>query len=60
MAVSTVKGVEILAPVTDTYAEILTPDALEFIALLHRRFNERRLELLEARQRRQKEIDSGK
>ena len=41
-------------------ADILTPEAQEFLAALHRRFNGRRLELLEARKVRQAEIDNGK
>ncbi|XWW51824.1 malate synthase A [Planococcus sp. 11815] len=40
--------------------EILTPEALEFIEKLHTRFDKRRIELLEKRQVRQQELDSGK
>jgi malate synthase len=40
-------------------AEILTPDALAFVADLHRRFNHERISLLEARHERQKELDAG-
>ncbi|GIV32709.1 MAG: malate synthase [Chitinophagales bacterium] len=58
--VSTVKGVEIKAEVTPEFAEILTPQALEFVAGLHRKFNARRKELLDKRQVRQKELDAGK
>src|ERR1700761_1582657 len=47
------------APVSEEYAEILTPDAVAFVAALHRRFNGRRLELLERRAERQKRIDTG-
>lgn len=54
------QGVEILGPVADGFAEILTPGALEFIAKLHRAFQARRLELLERRKRVQAEIDAGK
>jgi len=39
--------------------EILTPEALDFIADLHRSFNKRRLELLAARAERQKQFDAG-
>ena len=39
--------------------DILTPEALAFVAELHRRFNPRRLELLEARATRQKAFDAG-
>jgi malate synthase len=39
--------------------EILTPDALAFVAGLHRRFNRERVALLQAREERQKELDAG-
>jgi len=39
--------------------EVLTEAALEFLAELHERFNDRRLSLLEKRQERQKRFDSG-
>jgi malate synthase len=44
---------------TAAYAQVLTPDALAFIVELHRRFDERRRELLERRAARQAEIDQG-
>ncbi len=53
------EGLEILGPVSDTHAEILTPEALAFYATLHRAFNPRRLELLEKRKERQAALDSG-
>jgi len=53
------KGIEINAPVLDEQMGILTTDALEFIAHLHRRFNVRRKQLLAKRVERQKEIDKG-
>ena len=40
-------------------ASVLTPEALEFLTQLHRHFNPRRLNLLEARQERQKHLDNG-
>ncbi len=52
-------GVEVLAPVTESYAEILTPEAVAFVVDLQRTFNERRKTLLSARQERQKRIDAG-
>jgi malate synthase len=52
-------GVEILAPVSESYATILTPEAVDFIVDLHRTFNVRRKELLEARHERQKRLDAG-
>jgi malate synthase len=39
-------GVKVLGAITAEYAEILSSDALEFLAKLHRQFNVRRLELL--------------
>jgi malate synthase len=58
--VLTVKGVQINAPLNDAYREILTPEALEFVAALQRKFNQTRKELLAKREVRQKEIDGGK
>src|ERR1700761_6579375 len=40
-------------------AELLTPEALAFLAELHRKFDKRRLELLAARQARQARFDAG-
>ena len=51
--------VEIVGPRIERSAEALTPLALQLVASLHRRFNARRLELLEARERRQRELDAG-
>jgi malate synthase len=51
--------VEILGPYVERSAEALTPLALQLLASLHRRFNSKRLELLEAREQRQRERDSG-
>ncbi len=53
-------GVQVVGQVTPAYAQILTGDALVFLAKLHRGFNARRIELLARRAQRQKEIDSGK
>jgi len=52
-------GVEVLAPVSDIQAQVLTPDAIDFIIDLHRIFNPRRRELLNARHERQKRLDAG-
>ena len=41
-------GVEITAPIHDRFEEILTDDAMEFLARLHREFEPRRRELLDA------------
>ncbi len=53
-------GIEIKAPVNDSQAEILTPEALRFLAGLAGEFDARRLELLARRKARQAEIDAGK
>jgi malate synthase len=39
--------------------EVLTPSALEFLAELHERFNDRRLKLLDGRIERQERFDAG-
>jgi malate synthase len=52
-------GVQINAPVSADYATILTTDALELVAKLHRAFEPRRQELLKARVARQARIDAG-
>ena len=57
---SAVAGVEINAKPSGRQAEILSAEALAFIAGLHRRFNRRRLELLAQRMDRQEDFDAGK
>ena len=52
--------VQILGEVPPSYSEILTPHCLAFVARLHRRFEPRRRDLMAARERRQKEFDSGR
>ena len=51
--------IEVTGPVGPRYDEILTTEALEFVAALHRRFNGERLARLEARADRQLRIDGG-
>ncbi len=58
-AVLDVPGVQILAPVTDAYADILTPQSVAFLAELQRAFGGRRKEILAARHERQKRLDAG-
>src|SRR5256885_16111543 len=48
---------EVLGPKIERSEEVLTPLALQLLASLHRRFNARRLELLNARARRQALLD---
>ena len=57
---SAVAGVEINAKPSGRQDEILSAEALAFIAGLHRRFNRRRLELLARRMGRQEDFDAGK
>jgi malate synthase len=56
---STPAGVEVTAPLHDRYDEILTAEALDFLAALHRQFNARRLELLGKRKEREAALAAG-
>ena len=56
---SAVAGVEINAKPSGRQSEILSAEALAFLADLHRRFNRRRLELLARRMERQEVFDAG-
>jgi len=58
-SVATRSKVEIVAPATPRAAEILSAEALAFLAELHRAFDERRLQLLKRRAERQKRFDAG-
>jgi malate synthase len=51
--------IEILGSKVERADEVLTPLALQLLGSLHRRFNGRRLELLDARAARQAEFDDG-
>jgi malate synthase len=53
------QGVNILGTVGQEHKKILTPQALAFLALLHRSFNNTRKQLLERRKIRQAELDKG-
>jgi malate synthase len=54
-----IEGVELRAPLEGRAEEILSEDALEFVAGLHRRFNPRREQLLQERVQRQNRISAG-
>src|SRR5579862_6498732 len=54
-----IEGLKLTAPISEPYAEILTPAALEFVVNLQRKFNATRLQLLQAREKRQQSIDAG-
>ena len=49
----------LVGPLPPRGAEVLTPEALGLIADLHRKFDRRRLELLDARSARQVRLDTG-
>ncbi|MBO0959290.1 malate synthase A [Neobacillus sp. MM2021_6] len=53
-------GIEVVGALKAQYDEVLTPEALNFIEELERNFGERRVELLQYREKRQAEIDNGK
>ncbi|MEP7085348.1 MAG: malate synthase A, partial [Betaproteobacteria bacterium] len=52
-------GIQIRGPITADYSEILTPEAVAFVAKLQRAFGARRTELLARRAARQKQLDAG-
>ncbi len=52
-------GVALRYPMGPRHEEILTPEALEFLAALHRRFEPRRSQILHARTLRQARYDAG-
>src|SRR5882724_4241832 len=59
MPVIDAKQAAVLGRATPEFAQILTPEALAFVAKLQRKFDARRKELLAARAARQKEFDAG-
>jgi len=52
-------GVVVRDPLEPRFAEILTPEALAFVAALHRKFDAQRLALLQARTTRQTHFAAG-
>lgn len=52
--------IKVLGKINPGYEQILTPEALDFIAELHNQFNTTREQLLANRVARQKDIDAGK
>jgi malate synthase len=56
---STPDGVRVDGPINDRYDEVLTDEALEFLAGLHRAFDARRRELVGARTARYQDIARG-
>ncbi len=59
MTNSQAAGVSVTIPDAAHASEILTPEALDFVAQLHRSFNQRRLRLLGERHERQARFDAG-
>ena len=61
MSIPTASGpkIEFTAPVVGAHAEILTPEAVEFLGVLSAAFEHRRQELLARRKQRQDEVDAG-
>jgi malate synthase len=59
MASVDVKGLEIHASVSGRMGEVLTPEALEFVARLHREFDGTRQDLLRRRAERMAELRNG-
>jgi malate synthase len=53
------EGVEVTGPFHERYDEVLTPDALSFLATLQREFGARRLELLAKRAEREQQLAAG-
>src|SRR5579864_6094522 len=53
-------NLEVTGPVSGAYREILSVEALEFLAHVAKQFEKRRIELLARREARQRELDSGK
>ncbi|MBT9612935.1 MAG: malate synthase A [Burkholderiales bacterium] len=53
------KGVEVIAPMTGRFSEILSAGALDFLAELHRRFEPIRQQRLQARTQCQRALDAG-
>ena len=52
-------SIEVSGPPVDRSVEVLTPEALEFVADLQRQFGARRAELLAARRTRRERIAAG-
>jgi len=52
-------GVEVRGAMKDRYAEVLSDEALAFVADLHRTFDEQRRRLLKMRAERQRRFDAG-
>jgi malate synthase len=56
---TSISGLEVLAPISADFAEILTPEAMAFVAELERRFGAERERLVDVRRKRQALLDKG-
>jgi malate synthase len=59
MPLDVAANIQVTGPIEGRAVEVLTPEALAFVADLHRRFDARRRELLAARVARQARFDAG-
>jgi malate synthase len=59
MPLDVAANIQVTGPIEGRAVEVLTPEALAFVADLHRRFDTRRRELLAARVARQARFDAG-
>lgn len=59
MQQQTTAHIRITGEQNEQTAQILTPEALQFLVALQKKFNSRRLELVAARQEQQKRLDAG-
>ena len=59
MQQQTTAHIRITGEQNDNTARVLTPEALQFLALLQKNFNERRIELVKAREEQQARLDAG-
>jgi malate synthase len=59
MAPDLPQGINVTGPLLSGFDQILTKEALDFVAMLHRTFEQRRQELLRLRVQRQKKFDAG-
>lgn len=57
---SCISGVEVIVDLSPEYARILTPEAMSFVAVLARNFEDRRQDLLRRRAEVQKDIEAGR
>ena len=53
-------GIHIAGPISENWRDILTAEALRFVAALQREFGTRRISLLDRREKRQQELAAGK